>query len=84
MFTFATCEVNRGIEFINKMYPTKEDLTRDDVPLLWNLLTRDIVRVQDPDFHRPCQIIAGNNYQDSHNNEIQDAINQLKNHPKIK
>lgn len=84
MFTFATCEVNQGMTFINKMYPSKVDLTRSDIPLLCDLLHRDILRVQDPDFHQPCQIIAGTNYQESHTDEINDAINQLKTHPKIK
>lgn len=82
---FATCEVNRGIEFINKMYPSKEDLTKEDIPLLCNLLSKDILRVQDPNFHQPCQVILGNKGDTERDMiEINKAIEQLMNHPKIK
>jgi hypothetical protein len=81
---FATCEVNRGLEFINKMYPSKADLTKDDVPLICELLSRDILRVQDPDFHQPCQVVAGTKYDQSRDTEeVNAAVQQLKNHPKI-
>ncbi|WP_028982867.1 hypothetical protein [Sporolactobacillus terrae] len=81
---FATCEVNRGLEFINKMYPSHEDLAKEDVPLLCDLLKEDVLRVQDPDFHQPCQIILGdkgNMVRDK--GRINEAVKQLMNHPKL-
>jgi len=81
---FATCEVNRGLEFINKMYPYKEDLTRDDIPLICELLSRDVLRVQDPNFHQPCQVVAGTKYDELRDSlEVNAAVQQLKYHPKI-
>ncbi len=80
---FATCEVNRGLEFINKMYPESEDLTRRDIPLICGLLNMDVIRVQDPNFHHPCRIVSGTKYEDRYDGEISEAIEQLKSHPKI-
>jgi hypothetical protein len=82
---FATCEVNTGLMFINKMYPSCEDLTKEDIPLLCNLLKDDILRVENPDFHQPCQIILGNSGQlDRDKKNIDEAVKQFMNHQKIK
>lgn len=73
---FATCDTQRALGFINKMYPDHKDLTKKDIPLLYSLISRDILRVQDPDFHQPCQIIGGNKYKDE-DAEIKTAIAEL-------
>ena len=75
---FATCEVHRALEFINQVYPSYEDLTEKDIPKLRALLEKDIVRVQDPNFHQPCQIIAGNNYSEEYDKKIGEAIQELQ------
>jgi hypothetical protein len=77
-FVFATCEPIRALAFINKMYPRYDDLTKDDVPLLYSLISKDILRVQDPDFHQPCQIIEGNKYSKEFDEEISDAIKEFQ------
>ncbi len=76
-FVFATCEPKRALEFINREHPESRDLTKEDIPLLYDLISRDILRVLDPDFHKPSQIIAGNNYSEDYSNEITDAINEM-------
>lgn len=83
-FTFATCEVGRGIDFINQMYPSYQDFKKEDLPFFCKLLEEDVLRVQDPNFHQPCRVIAGNNYKaDRDGQRVQKAISELKNHPKI-
>ena len=76
---FATCDVKRAMGFINKMYPNHKDITEEDIPQLVKLINQDVVRVQDPDFHRPCQIIAGRNYAKEYSVDVADAIAELKN-----
>jgi len=76
-FCFATCDINRALVFINKMYPSYKDLTKEDVPLLSGLIEKDVLRVQDPNFHQPCQIIAGNQYSKEYDAEINKAIEEF-------
>jgi hypothetical protein len=77
-FCFATCECPRALGFINKMYPNHKDLVKEDIPLLYELIQQDVLRVQDPDFHQPCQIIAGNKYSKEYDQQIQGAIKELQ------
>src|SRR5690606_4780882 len=56
---FATCEVGRAISFINKSYKSSAELKPEDVPLLCDLLRRDILRVLDPTFHGVAAIVLG-------------------------
>ena len=77
-FMFATCEPQRALKFINKMYPSKKDLTKKDVPLLYDLIHRDILRVQDPAFHQPCQITTGNKYSKDCKDEVDRAIAEFQ------
>lgn len=46
---FATCERNRALGYIQKVYPSKDITDTPDCagPLL-DLVERDIVRIQDP------------------------------------
>lgn len=74
---FASSQWNpyaRG--FIQKMYPSRKV---DDAKLgkLIDLVNRDVLRVQDPDFHKPCGIIAGQNYE-SGKDEVSAAIDEFK------
>lgn len=77
MISFATCDLNRAVEFIQKNYPSKE-VTKEKFPLLAHLIQKDILRVQDPDFHKPCQIIAGNSYSSAHDAVIESAMTEFK------
>lgn len=80
MLTFASCSWNGfpgAKNHIQKMYPNKT-IKEELIPILIDLINRDVLRVQDPDFHQPCQIIAGNNYTKFHDDEINAAITQFK------
>ena len=73
---FATCELNSALAFIRQMYPNQK-VAWEMMPLLEELIKQDILRVQDPNFHQPCQIVPGNNYRKEHDGQIQEAINEF-------
>ena len=76
---FATCEVGRAISFINNSYKSSAELTPEDVPLLCDLLRRDIVRVLDPTFHGAAAIVLGTQGNMERDRiEIDAAVEQLK------
>ena len=56
MIQFATCNPKRALEFLRKMYPELPNLSWDDLPLTLDALKKDLIRVQDPDYHKPCQV----------------------------
>lgn len=70
-FMFATCERKRALEFIQKMHPKAElhDTSESAGPLL-DLVAADLIRVQDPNFHQPCQIVPGKNWDESRRDEV--------------
>ena len=76
-FVFATCNPERALYFINKMYPEQRDLVKEDISLLYDLIKKDVLRVQDPNFHQPCSIIAGENYKEDYDNKISEAIDEF-------
>ena len=79
MFSFATCDKERAFHFIRKMYPDR-NLTREYLFPLLKLVEKDIIRVQDPDFHQPCRIIEGTNFTSGSQYEVDVALNAtLKN-----
>ena len=41
-------------------------------------MDRDILRIQDPDFHQPCQIVGGKRYDSKHDSIINEAIQEFK------
>jgi hypothetical protein len=75
---FATCNISNAIRFINSNYPDKKDLTQEDIPKLTNLIKDDVLRVQDPMMHNPCQIILGKKYIKKHDDAITEAIEELE------
>ena len=74
-FAFATCDVRRAMEFIKYFYPS---IDKENIPKLTELIRGDVLRVMDPQFHDPCQIIRGNAYDSKHDSEIIAAIQELK------
>lgn len=64
-FAFATCERQRALEFLKKLYPSSvvED-TDDSVKDLLDIIEADEIRVCDPDFHGG-QIIQSGNWNDT-------------------
>ena len=80
MITFASCSWNGSPgakNHIQKMYPDKT-IKDELIPILIDLINRDVLRVQDPAFHQPYQIITGNNYTEFHDDEINMAIKQFE------
>lgn len=77
-FQFASCQWEPYAKsFLQQMYPSTE-IDAEKIPLLVGLINDDVLRVQDPNMHSPCQIVAGKNYMDSKTTEINDAIDQFK------
>lgn len=76
-FQFATCEPARALQFIKTMYPSRT-LDEGKFPLLMKLIGEDVLRVQDPDFHQPCQIVAGNQYSNDKTGDVNAAIAEFK------
>ena len=74
---FATCDPRRALEFLNRVYPSYIDLRPEDVPLLLGLITNDVLRVTDPDFHS-CELVAGNNYGEGDQAEVDAAIAEFQ------
>lgn len=64
-FAFATCERNRALEFLKKLYPSsKVEDTETSVKDLLDIIEADEIRVCDPDYHGG-QIIQGTNWNDT-------------------
>ena len=72
---FATCEPKRALGFIQRFY----DVTAEDIPTLMDLIKQDKLRVLDPDFHSPCQIIMGKKGSDGDAGELKKALVELSN-----
>lgn len=78
-FQFASCRWNPYAKgFLQRMYPSK---VIDDarIPKLIALINEDVLRIQDPAFHQPCQIVAGKNYSAAtHDAAVNEAIAEFK------
>lgn len=75
MFMFATCDRNRALEFIQKVYPSKKITdTIDCAKPLLDFVEKDIVRVQDPLMHgNTIQIVPSNNWDEKYREQIVSA-----------
>lgn len=71
---FATCERQRALAFLKKLYPSSvvED-TEDSAKDLLDIIEADEIRVCDPDFHRG-QMNAGKNFNDTTMDRTQAAL----------
>jgi hypothetical protein len=71
---FATCERNRALSYIQKVYPSKEitDTTESAGPLL-DMVEEDLVRIQDPMMYgNQIQVIPGKKWTES--DELRDKV----------
>ena len=80
-YQFATCDRQRALGFIAAVYPNCEisDTAESAGPLL-ALVERDIVRIQDPEYHaknNTIQVVAGKNWKDGHRDMVVAAGNVL-------
>jgi hypothetical protein len=70
---FSTCERNRALEFIQKVYPSKVITDTPDCagPLL-DFVEKDIVRIQDPFMYGNKISVSpnANNWDDKYKDEI--------------
>lgn len=78
-FYFATCERNRALAFMQAVEPGAGLTdTPESAGLVLDLVERDVLRVQDPLMHgKQIAVIAGTNYTDAHDAEIQPAVKVL-------
>ena len=60
-FQFATCNKNMAMLHLKKAYP-KRDISEESLKEIMPFITADIVRIQDPDFHSPVQVVPGTNW----------------------
>ena len=77
---FATCEENKGIEWIRISYP---NLSKEAEKTIRELLSEDIMRVRDPKMYNGLQIQIGENFHDNseeNGKRIQDAVNMIDKH----
>ena len=70
---FATCEPKRALQFLQRFYVVEAA----DIPELIELISQDKARVQDPDFHSPCEVVQGKKFTDGDLPLIQKACLKL-------
>ena len=70
-FSFATCDRNIALEFLQKYYPEKNisDSINSAGPLL-DFVEQDIVRIQDPMMHSNAQVIASTNWDEKFRDQV--------------
>jgi hypothetical protein len=68
-FQFATRNREMAMHHLAKCYPSAE-ITDEVVAELMPLIEADVVRVQDPDFHQPAQIVPGTNWTEDRRAEV--------------
>jgi hypothetical protein len=77
MIHFATCERKTAFGYLQSVYKSKE-VTEQMCSKLLNLVSKDIVRVQDPYMHgNRIAVIAGTNYKPENKKDIEEAVAQL-------
>jgi len=71
---FATCDRKRALEYLQKVYPSKEITdTPDSAGPLLDFVEKDIVRIQDPFMYgMTIKVIPGNKWEES--DEIRNLI----------
>ena len=63
---FATCERNRALEFLKKVYPNYDVKDEGTAKDLLDLVEKDIVRIQDPMMYgNRIQVTAGTNWKEN-------------------
>jgi hypothetical protein len=67
---FATCERDTALQFLAKLYPSRniEDSRESAGPLL-DLVEADVIRISDPHYH-DGQIVAGKNWDEAKRAEV--------------
>lgn len=76
---FATCSKITALEYIKEVYPN-DDVTELMVSKLLDLVEKDIVRIRDPFMYgKRIAVISGKNYDSSYTQQIDEAIEQMKN-----
>lgn len=69
-FQFATCERERALAFLRKLYPNRkvEDTKKCAGPLL-DLVEKDVVRITDPDHHQ-AMVVPGTHWVEEERGDI--------------
>lgn len=69
---FATCCRKSALEYIQKVYPSREITdTPDSAGLLLDFVEKDIVRIQDPRMYGPqISVIPATNWDEKYKDDI--------------
>ncbi len=73
---FASCQRNYVLDFLRKGYPDS-DVSAEKLPKLMAGISKDIVRITDPAYHR-LALIGGKNYKDSDAAEMAEIAAEIQ------
>lgn len=70
-FMFATSRRDFALDFLRKEHPSRNltDTNESAGPLL-DLVEADIIRIQDPAYHQPSQVVPGTYWEESWRGEV--------------
>jgi len=86
-FEFATCERWRALEFIQRVYPGRDDIvdSPESAGPLLDFVEKDIVRIQDPMMHGDSpQVSPGRNWDEEHRDAVVAACEIFHTEPEEK
>ncbi len=95
MISFATCHRRRALSFLEQAYPGVSLHDQGPTARLLDLVEADVIRVQDPVYHMPSQIIPGANWIESrreeaaaiaqafHDTAIAESTNEAQDQPEV-
>lgn len=61
MIMFATCDKQIALRHLRLAYPSYE-IAEEDTKKIMKYIESDVVRIQDPGFHNPPQVVPGSNW----------------------
>lgn len=77
---FATCNREVALEFLQKLYPsTKVEDTPEDAGPLLDLVEKDIVRIQDPNYHNPAKVIPATHWAEASRDDFMRICQEFHN-----
>ncbi len=77
IINFATCDWTMAVRFLKQMNVVRNDAEARDVPHLKEMLEKDWIRIQDPNFYDPAQMTEGVNYKDRDQNKLEECFKVL-------
>lgn len=76
---FATCERNRALGFLQKLYPSRNLTNIGKTKAVLDLVEQDIFRIPDPSMHGPSVgIFPSTNWDDTKRDEYIKALTDFR------